>query len=187
MLNQLSNEAKIDLIRRGAYSVDQFIHENEAMIKSATDRYTRGKFMLHHQWDEVLNAARYGFYKAMNDFKPELGYTFTTLAYKVMSYEIKNYFHRAIVVDNQIEAKHKEFDEELHDVAEMLNLLTYNLNTEGLNLTKRQQEIYDLYLTHQNYDDVAEVLGIRKQTVHESVKKTQARMREKYNYLFEFY
>ena len=184
MSQQLTtNEAKIEAIRKGTYSIDQFIVENEGMIKSAILRHTQGGFLLHHQWDELLNIARYGFYKAVIDFEPELGFRFTTLAYKVMSYEIKNYFHRDIVVSNQQAMKQREFDERLHDRGFEIDMLTQNINTEGISLTKRQKELYEAYLTHQNFEVVGELYGLKKQTVHESIKKSQAKMREKYYYL----
>ena len=183
-MNQLTNEEKIKQIKQGTYSVDLFIQENEGMIKSATTRYTNNKFLLHHQFDEVLNAARFGFYRAIQLFDAEKGYAFTTLAYKIMGYEINNCLHRSVFKSNKIEMYHHEFDDQLHDSAVHRVYQYEDFNTDGLQLTQRQKEIYLLYLQDQNFDRVAERLGVRKQTVHESVKKTQLKMREKYQELF---
>lgn len=188
MKQTLTNEEKIRLIRQGDYSIDAFISDNEKMIQSATYNFIKGKYVRESQVDDLLNDARYGFYRAVLSFDENRGIKFSTLAYRVMLIELRNTYYRQVATYNIDSNKHDQIEEQLcGSEEEDFSAILSRINTEGIKLTKRQRELYEAWITHQNMVQVAELFGVSKQTVHESIVKTQKKMRQKYHYLFETY
>ena len=174
MKQTLTNEEKIRLIRQGDYSIDAFISDNEKMIQSATYNFIKGKYVRESQVDDLLNDARYGFYRAVLSFDENRGIKFSTLAYRVMLIELRNTYYRQVATYNIDSNKHDQIEEQL-------------CGSEEEDFSAILRELYEAWITHQNMVQVAELFGVSKQTVHESIVKTQKKMRQKYHYLFETY
>ena len=184
-MEQLTNEEKIELIRGGLYSMDQFIRENEGLVVSAAFRHVNGSNLASYHWDEVLNAARMGLYRAAKDFDGSQGFAFTTLAYKVISFEVMNCL-RSIFNENRRMMEQVEWESCTVESTKAVGHTYHHYTTDGLHLTARQQEIFELYLKHMSFEKVAKILNVKKQTIHESVQKTQEKMRKKYQHLISF-
>lgn len=188
MTHDLSNEEKLELIRKGEYSIDDFMSDNEALARVILYRFMKGRYVRDDQWEELVNIARFGLFRATQSFDASRGNQFSTYAYWVIQTEIGNYFRSEIMLPNRRQRMMDDIndhDETLQEAQPDFDLSMINL--EGIKITPRQREIYSLYLKTPSATQVAKQLGLSRQTVHESVKIVQKRMREKYDYLLDSY
>lgn len=178
----LTNEQKIELIRQGAYDINQFLEDNRKLIFKVQNKILSGRMVKTQDLDDFESLGLYALYKATQDFDPTKGYKFSTFAYKYILTELQMYYHRRVHKHTFQTKYHLELDALEVDMIEgnPHHFGRQRYTTEGLELNERQQAIYQAYLESLSFTEVAKQFGISRQCICESVQRTQAKMRKKY-------
>ena len=177
----LTNEDKIRLIREGSYSAERFLEENQKMIWTVLNTYKRGKILTQEDEQDLYSMGLGGLWLAIQQYDPTRGVKFSTVAWRFILTELQRYY-RDIQPHNfhgktALSLSFSEYD----FIEGVVNPLDhYQIDLNEIKLTAKQKEWFMSYIEHRNFNKVAELYGVSKQAVRESVKQTQAKLRLKY-------
>jgi RNA polymerase sigma factor (sigma-70 family) len=133
---------KIEEVQKDPDLFDNFIVENQGLIRSVIKRYF-GYILNTTEFDDYCQVGNIGLFTAAKRFKPELGNTFSTYAVSMIMGEIKRY--RRDIENNQIK------------VPRLLKELSYKIQNL-FNAGKTEDEICkELNIDSKKYSDAINI------------------------------
>lgn len=180
-MNTLTTEQKVELVRAGAYDMEVFIAEHSKMVWSVLNKYKIGKLLSLQDEEDLYSMGLGGIFYAIRDYDASRGVKFSTFAWRYILTEIQRHY-RDIQPHNYhgktaLRLSFSEYDV-LEGVVETFD--RYQIDLNEIDLTPRQKEWFLAYLEYENFSKVAEIYGVSKQAIRESVRQTQAKLRARY-------
>lgn len=174
---------KLNLVREGEYSEDQFLKENEGLVHEVIWNRFGGKASQKGDYEILFNHGLFGLYNAMLWYDEEKGYEFSTLAYRCIYNAVSAAYYKEIKKPKRepiLSQEHFAIVQDKQATYEALDRLKTRYRLDDLDLTEKQKEYMQVYLSTLNYNEAARLLNTSRQSIHQKVVAVQRKFRDKY-------
>lgn len=162
-------------------SRDEMILNNLKLVCTVTNRY---------KFEDAYNEGIIGLIKAVDTYKGDKGYTFSTYAYKTIENHIKNhiremyrYKRKSNTTSMSIESKAKTIEQ--HTIAETLqddydsSYTDTKLDiAQAISRLKAKDKVLCEYILTKTVEEMAEIYGITRQAVSLRIKTLRAKLKK---------